>query len=118
MRFALSLQAALCKQTLHFRLKFGKQAIESPATRVEDDGALRTQLGELKPCGFAHPASNPVADDCFPERFGSGETNSRGLPGRIHEAESGEIRTGVTRPVVVNLSEFAGSKEPDTFGKT
>jgi hypothetical protein len=104
------------KQTSDFRLKFGEAAIEGFPAGIEYDGPLRIQRLQFEAHGFAHTPLDTVSHHRLAKSLGSGEAHTRSgwLPG---ETESSEKGTRITRPLVVNLSEIAGTKDPDTFGK-
>lgn len=106
------------EQTFHFGLKFGKDAVESLAARIEYDGPIGIQCRQFQADGLPHAAFKTIALDCFPERLWSGEANARARSRQIGETKGGEVRTGVASPLIIDFSEIAGSKQPDTFGKT
>jgi hypothetical protein len=74
-------------------------------------------MGQLQARGLTNPAADSVAFDGFSQSTGRGETHARSVNSVIGETESGEVGTGIPRPVIINFSEIAGAKEPYTFGK-
>jgi hypothetical protein len=106
------------EQTSHLRLKFGEDAIEGLPARIEYDGPIGVQRRQFQADGLAHAAFETVAFDSFAQGFGRRETDARTRARQVREAEGREKRTRIARPLIVNLSEIAGAKQPDTFGKT
>jgi hypothetical protein len=76
---------------------------------------------QLKPDRFPHTSFDAVADDSLAERFRRCKTDMRTRDDRGdqrgNQAESCEEGTRVSGPLVINLSEVAGTQDPDTFGK-
>jgi len=116
-RSPLRIPAAPDEETAHLRLKFGERAIERPAAGIEYDRPLVAQERQLKPDGFANASAQTVADDGLAQRAGRGEADAQARRCGIRETESREKGTRVARAVVVDLSEIAGSQQPDTFGE-
>ena len=98
------------EQTLHLRLKFGENAIESLPARIEYDGPIGIQCRQFQADGLTHAASEAVTFDGLAKGFGRRETDARTRARQIGEAEGREIRAGIARALVVNLSEIAGAK--------
>ncbi|MDP9054002.1 MAG: hypothetical protein M3N93_06820 [Acidobacteriota bacterium] len=105
------------EETPHLGLKFCEEAILRFAPRIEDDGPLRTQCSQFQADGFAHAPFDAIAHHRFAEGFGRGKADMR--VGRIWfgQRKSGKIRTRVPHALVVDFTEFARSKQPDTFRK-
>jgi hypothetical protein len=108
---------ALDKETPYFRLKFCEDAIESLPARIEYDRPLGIQRRQLEAHGFAHSSFESVTHHGFAEGSGRGKADTRSRCSSFHEAEGGKEGTTVARPLIVNFSEIARSKQPDTFGK-
>jgi hypothetical protein len=72
---------------------------------------------QLKPDGFAEASFNAITHDGLAESFWCSKTDMRTGRDSSDQAESGKERTRVTGPLVINLSEVAGTQDPDTFGK-
>jgi hypothetical protein len=105
------------KETSHLGLKFGEEALLCFAPGVEHDGPLRTQCSQFQADGFAHTAFDAITHNRFAQSFGRGEADMRVGGVWLGQRESGEKRTRMTGPFVVDFTEFAWSKQPDTFGK-
>ncbi len=74
-------------------------------------------MGQLQARGLANAAADSVAFDGFSQSSRRRETHARPIDFVVGETESGEVGTGVARPVIINFSKIAGAKEPYTFGK-
>ena len=74
-------------------------------------------MGQFQARGLTNAAADSVAFDGFAQGSGRGETHARSVNFVTGETESGEVRTGVPCPVIIDFSEIAGTKEPYTFGK-
>jgi len=74
-------------------------------------------MGQFQARGLTNAAADSVAFDGFAQGSGRGETHARPVKFLIGETESGEAGTGISCPVIINVSEIAGAKEPYTFGK-
>ena len=104
------------KQTSHLALKFGKPALESLPPGIEYDGPLRVQQLQLEPHCFPQTAFDSIPYHGFAQSPGRGESHAR--TARVGaQTEGSEKGTRITRPLFVNPSEIAGTKNPDTFGK-
>jgi hypothetical protein len=74
-------------------------------------------MGQFQARGLTNPAADSVAFNSFAQSSWCGETHARSINFVIGETKSGEVGTGVPRPVIINFSEIAGAKKPYTFGK-
>jgi hypothetical protein len=74
-------------------------------------------MGQFQTRRFTDPAPDAVSLNGFSQSPWRCETHARSSAFRIGKAERREERSAVTRPVIVDLSEFSGAKKADTLGK-
>lgn len=106
------------KQIFHFPFDFREGRIQRPASWIDDNFALWTQLIEPQADGLADPSFNAVAHHGFSDRSRYGEADLGTQTVRSPDIKSGEQRSGIPGTLIIDSSEIGGSQNTDTFRKT
>ena len=80
------------QQLFHFALYLRERRFECPASWIDDDFALWTQLIEPEADGLADPAFDAIARHRFADRARHGKADLRSQAVRAPDKESGEQR--------------------------